>query len=208
MSRARPMSSSFSTPAHESTKLTWSPRVVGTERKPTGDAPVEYIVEERRRTFYVKSSVPPDQWDETTLQSIVASPVEQGETSAAPFRRAQSCTLASTKIEEVDEESDATSVSSGGTDSSYQTPASEMPPAKPTRPESYPSTPTKLRKPPPPPPAVSRGFLGAQARRKIYFYHRKDPHYGFTNFSPHPIIYKGKEYPTSEHLFQSFKVSA
>ncbi|THU94582.1 DUF1768-domain-containing protein [Dendrothele bispora CBS 962.96] len=42
-------------------------------------------------------------------------------------------------------------------------------------------------------------------RPKVYFYHKDDPHYGFTNFSPHPVIYKGKRYPTSEHLFQSFK---
>jgi len=43
------------------------------------------------------------------------------------------------------------------------------------------------------------------ARKRIYFYNAKDPHYGFTNFSPHPIEYRGKVYPTSEHLFQSFK---
>ena len=49
-------------------------------------------------------------------------------------------------------------------------------------------------KPPPPP-------------DPIYFYHRDDWHYGFTNFSPHVVFYDGMEYPTSEHLFQSFKVS-
>ncbi|KAF9444466.1 DUF1768-domain-containing protein, partial [Macrolepiota fuliginosa MF-IS2] len=42
-------------------------------------------------------------------------------------------------------------------------------------------------------------------RPQILFYHKHDPHYGFTNFSPHPVKYKGKVYPTSEHLFQSFK---
>ena len=45
-----------------------------------------------------------------------------------------------------------------------------------------------------------------QTRQRILFYHKNDPYYGFTNFSPHPVLYKGKEYPTSEHLFQSFKV--
>ena len=45
-------------------------------------------------------------------------------------------------------------------------------------------------------------------RTRILFYHKGDPYYGFTNFSPHPVIYKGKKYPTSEHLFQSFKVSS
>lgn len=43
-------------------------------------------------------------------------------------------------------------------------------------------------------------------RHRILFYHRHEPHYGFTNFSDHPVMYEGKRYPTSEHLFQSFKV--
>ncbi|KAG6330964.1 hypothetical protein ID866_8125 [Astraeus odoratus] len=40
---------------------------------------------------------------------------------------------------------------------------------------------------------------------RILFYHAHDPYYGFTNFSPHPVEYQGKIYPTSEHLFQSLK---
>ncbi|KAG5720518.1 Swarming motility protein ybiA [Termitomyces sp. T112] len=40
---------------------------------------------------------------------------------------------------------------------------------------------------------------------EILFYHSHEPYYGFTNFSNHPVVYKGKKYPTSEHLFQSFK---
>jgi hypothetical protein len=43
-------------------------------------------------------------------------------------------------------------------------------------------------------------------RPKILFYHKHAPHYGFTNFSSHPVMFRGKQYPTSEHLFQSFKV--
>ncbi|KAE9400898.1 DUF1768-domain-containing protein [Gymnopus androsaceus JB14] len=43
------------------------------------------------------------------------------------------------------------------------------------------------------------------ARHQILFYHKAKPYYGFTNFSAHPVIYNGKRYPTSEHLFQSFK---
>ncbi|KAI6024988.1 hypothetical protein PISMIDRAFT_673224 [Pisolithus microcarpus 441] len=39
----------------------------------------------------------------------------------------------------------------------------------------------------------------------IYFYNKGAAFYEFTNFSPHPVYYKGKRYPTSEHLFQSFK---
>lgn len=41
--------------------------------------------------------------------------------------------------------------------------------------------------------------------RRILFYDRQRPYYGFTNFSNHPVKYNGKTYPTSEHLFQSFK---
>lgn len=40
----------------------------------------------------------------------------------------------------------------------------------------------------------------------ILFYEKNNPFYEFTNFSPHGVIYKGKKYPTSEHLFQALKV--
>jgi len=42
-------------------------------------------------------------------------------------------------------------------------------------------------------------------RPRILFYDKHAPHYGFTNFSDHPVVFEGKTYPTSEHLFQSFK---
>ncbi|TFK36687.1 hypothetical protein BDQ12DRAFT_736773 [Crucibulum laeve] len=42
-------------------------------------------------------------------------------------------------------------------------------------------------------------------RQRIFFYDKGAPHYAFTNFSPHPVQYQGKIYPTSEHLFQSLK---
>jgi len=45
----------------------------------------------------------------------------------------------------------------------------------------------------------------SRPRRQILFYNKHDPHYGFTNFSPHPVVYKGRKYPTSEHLFQASK---
>ena len=45
-------------------------------------------------------------------------------------------------------------------------------------------------------------------QRPILFYHKHEPHYGFTNFSNHGVKYEGKIYPTSEHLFQSLKVCA
>jgi hypothetical protein len=48
----------------------------------------------------------------------------------------------------------------------------------------------------------------SDSRPKILFYNKHEPHYGFTNFSPHSVLYHGKRYPTSEHLFQSLKVRA
>ncbi|KAG8848563.1 hypothetical protein FRB96_001090 [Tulasnella sp. 330] len=39
----------------------------------------------------------------------------------------------------------------------------------------------------------------------IYFYEKYKPHYGFTNFAPHEVVFEGNVYPTSEHLFQAFK---
>jgi len=42
-------------------------------------------------------------------------------------------------------------------------------------------------------------------KKSILFYHRHEPHFGFTNFSDHSIEYKERVYPTSEHLFQSRK---
>ncbi|KAF5367741.1 hypothetical protein D9758_009881 [Tetrapyrgos nigripes] len=54
---------------------------------------------------------------------------------------------------------------------------------------------------------ASNSHQGSPIRPKVYFYHKQDPHYGFTNFSSHSVMYKGKRYPTSEHLFQSFKAN-
>ncbi|KAJ7110252.1 hypothetical protein C8R43DRAFT_166136 [Mycena crocata] len=34
---------------------------------------------------------------------------------------------------------------------------------------------------------------------------KTDPYFGFTNCSPYPVKYNGKEYPTSDHLFHAFK---
>ena len=67
--------------------------------------------------------------------------------------------------------------------------------------------------PPPRPHTASPGGSGKQKQdhpkqppKRILFYHVNDPYYGFTNFSPDPVDYRGKRYPTSEHLFQSLKV--
>ncbi|KAG8988575.1 hypothetical protein FRB94_000616 [Tulasnella sp. JGI-2019a] len=41
--------------------------------------------------------------------------------------------------------------------------------------------------------------------RPIYFYSSTKPYYCLTNFSPHSVMFRGKVYPTSEHLFQAMK---
>jgi predicted NAD-dependent protein-ADP-ribosyltransferase YbiA (DUF1768 family) len=48
----------------------------------------------------------------------------------------------------------------------------------------------------------------AQGKRERILIHpqRKDRYQSFDTYSPHLVTYNGKEYPTSEHLYQAFKV--
>ncbi|KAG8989134.1 hypothetical protein FRB94_014634 [Tulasnella sp. JGI-2019a] len=55
-------------------------------------------------------------------------------------------------------------------------------------------------------PDVEEDAGGTASTDTIFFYESNKPHYGFTNFSPHTVTMDGKEYPTSEHLFQAMKV--
>ncbi len=52
----------------------------------------------------------------------------------------------------------------------------------------------------------SRFAVTSPTTNRILFYDKDKPYYFFTNFSAHPVVYNGERYPTSEHLFQSFKV--
>ncbi|TRM64443.1 hypothetical protein BD626DRAFT_491843 [Schizophyllum amplum] len=54
-------------------------------------------------------------------------------------------------------------------------------------------------------PRSSQISVASRTPERILFYHKHDPHYGFTNFSDHPVEYRAKMYPTSEHLFQASK---
>lgn len=56
-----------------------------------------------------------------------------------------------------------------------------------------------------PPEPVGSSVAPFQRRERVLFYNKNEPYYEFTNFSPHDVVYAGKRYPTSEHLFQSFK---
>lgn len=45
----------------------------------------------------------------------------------------------------------------------------------------------------------------AQDTSTLFFYERDRPYYEFTNFASYDVEYRGKIYPTSEHLFQARK---
>lgn len=157
------------------------PTLVTTPASPTGKPPVRYRVEERTRTIYVTSEVPPSQWDSRNLGSLFS----QTNSGGQPMRRTRS----KVQTEYVITEDTPDSASS----EPHSAPAI-LSPQRSRR--SAPPSPI----PPSPTPSAFRG-----PRPRILFYHKQDPYYGFTNFSPHPVKYKGKVYPTSEHLFQSFK---
>lgn len=43
------------------------------------------------------------------------------------------------------------------------------------------------------------------SNKDIYFYNKKDPYYEFSNYYKTPIVFKGKKYTSSEHIFQALK---
>lgn len=161
-------------------------------------APV-YRVEERSRTIYVASDVDPSQWDTHSLNTIftLTEANENGvKTSDEPIRRTQSYVDAQVIItEDASDRSDESRVSSPRI-SVYHP---RRPAAK--RTSVIPPTSTGPRRVSP------IKATSSSSRPRILFYHKHNPYYGFTNFSPHPVIYNSKKYPTSEHLFQSFKVT-
>ncbi|KDR68589.1 hypothetical protein GALMADRAFT_78449 [Galerina marginata CBS 339.88] len=160
----------------------------------TKQAPV-YRVEERSRTIYVASDVDPAQWDTHSLNTIFTlaeAPETSPETSTEPIRRTRSSVDTQITItEEPSDRSDESRVNSPRI-SVYHSRRTGVKSASAVPPTSGKPRRTGSIKTPP-------------SRPRILFYHKHDPHYGFTNFSAHPVIYNGKKYPTSEHLFQSFK---
>lgn len=167
---------------------------------PTKTAPVQYRIEERRRTVYVTSEVPPAQWDPQTVSNILqfADIPETEIVNTSSLRRTKSLVERDIVVFE-DSSNKAGKTSKDSPPPSYrsgkQGSRSSMILKSPNDSNSSPDTPTP-----------HRGSPRTPTRHRILFYHRHDPHYGFTNFSPHPVMYQGKRYPTSEHLFQSFKV--
>lgn len=142
---------------------------------PTTGRPVQYRIEERKRTVYVTSDVAPNEWDQGSLETIftLAEGAQKDDTFNTTYDTRE------------------TSLSPHLSPNRLLKPGNKSPGLQMTKSTS--NIPDSPRRSP------------LQARPRILFYHKADPHYGFTNFSEHAVIYKGKRYPTSEHLFQSFK---
>jgi diaminohydroxyphosphoribosylaminopyrimidine deaminase/5-amino-6-(5-phosphoribosylamino)uracil reductase len=159
---------------------------------PTSKGPVQYRIEERSRTVYVTSDAPPSQWEHSLDQIFTLA--EESETTQADthFIGPHS---AETQVL-ISEDSTNTGISEAqaqyARSTNYRSRRSEFMPAATSG--IYTDSPRR---------SSPRTIM----RPRILFYHKHDPHYGFTNFSDHSVLYKGKRYPTSEHLFQSFKVS-
>ena len=160
----------------------------------TRQAPL-YRIEERSRTIYVSSDVDPTQWDThslNTMFTLAEVPESDQDQDEQPIRRTKSHHvdnqgLLSPSLDHIERNHESFSRRSVF--------RGRLPGIK--------SAPLHM-----PTNAAQQGSNSkpSSARTRILFYHKNDPYYGFTNFSAHPVIYKGKKYPTSEHLFQSFKV--
>lgn len=150
--------------------------------------PVQYRIEERTRTIYVASDEDITKWDQRSIANLisVAEVSDTDQNNSYPIERSTSQSSASTP--------DSKDFSSRKTNKAqrYETKSLQIP-----SPHGAPPSPIR----------ISAQGSRSHERPKVLFYHKHDPYYGFTNFSSHPVIYKGKKYPTSEHLFQSFKVS-
>lgn len=172
-------------------------------KSPTARQAPLYRIEERSRTIYVSSDVDPSQWDTHSLNTIFTlaevPESDQDPISEQPIRRTKShvdsqINLSPGPLDHIERQHER--VPRLGAYRARLPGIKSAPPPLPTnitlRDNSLHGSTSK-------PPS---------ARTRILFYDKDDPYYGFTNFSPHPVIYKGKKYPTSEHLFQSFKFQA
>ncbi|KAF8808607.1 DUF1768-domain-containing protein [Phlegmacium glaucopus] len=168
----------------------------------TTQAPV-YRIEERSRTIHIPSDVDPSQWDPHMLNTILTlagvPESEQDRITEQPIRRTKSHAdgqgaLSPDPLDTIERKHESVSRSSVYR---AQCPGIKSAPL-------HPSDNPALRDNSP----HGSTSKPSSARTRILFYRKDDPYYGFTNFSPHPVIYNGRKYPTSEHLFQSFKFQA
>lgn len=186
-------------PTGETSPLT--ERVSPPTPKGTGP-PVQYRIEDHRRTIYVTSSLPPGKWDKSAIDQLLKLP-EIPDEGLAPAgqteRQRRSRSLNENELNVLTDTSNHKPRDTGGSPRSLRE-NRNLNVSRSQRGGNSSSTPTT------PTVSVRGGSPRTPIRHRILFYHRHDPHYGFTNFSAHPVVYNGKKYPTSEHLFQSFKV--
>ena len=188
-----------------------SPAAVVTPLPPAGpssptigkQAPLQYRIEERQRTVYFTSDQHPSQLDPQSIAQIL----KLADIAEAPEAHSPAPSVHRTRTNSY--ESQIFVINEDGPNKTLQPPSS--PPPNNSRFSSYyplksSSNIDRLKSPMSSPESPKRSPRSSPIRPRILFYHKHDPHYGFTNFSPHPVHYKGKKYPTSEHLFQSFKV--
>ena len=156
--------------------------------------PIPYRIEERRRTIFLTSSLPPGKWDSKALGELLNLPEIPEESDGLTQRQRRAKSLNESELIVFTDNSNQQSKDSSS--NSPRTLRKSFGASKSGGSSSTPTTPT----------VTIRMSPRTPTRHRILFYHRHDPHYGFTNFSPHPVVFNGKRYPTSEHLFQSFKV--
>ncbi|KAJ7757694.1 hypothetical protein DFH07DRAFT_742103 [Mycena maculata] len=157
---------------------------------PTATSPMHYRIEQRR-SLYITTDILPDQWDVTQLNRLLdlGEKDPAGDESNRDIRiRLKSVADRPVVFCPEIEPKSADIVEVPRRASTYRQRDSRADMAA-------------LRAPIPP----RRISPRTPTRARILFYHKNDPHYGFTNFSSHPVFYDNKRYPTSEHLFQSFK---
>lgn len=163
--------------------------------------PIQYRIEETKCTILVTSSVPPSQWDTETIQklfscNVAGQPQAQIDSTPGPSGQRRRVQSSSVPVSFSSSSSSSDNALPTGTEYSNRHQRGRYNPgASDSRRQStsFSTSSASTSKP-------------APSRPRIYFYHKEDPHYGFTNFSPHPVEFKGEAYPTSEHLFQALKV--
>lgn len=182
-------------PASTTSSLPLSPVI------PRKNGQVQYRIEERTRTVYVTSDEDPTKWDQQSITNILRvteipeTDEDDSPQSRYPIKRSSSQPLESQTPADKPKSSASSPDSKDSPRMTNKSHRREIKSLQFPSPHAAPPSPIRI--------AAQRSY----ERPKVLFYHKQDPYYGFTNFSAHPVVYKGKRYPTSEHLFQSFKVS-
>ncbi|KAF8343524.1 hypothetical protein F5887DRAFT_289245 [Amanita rubescens] len=180
-------------PASTTSSLPLSPTI------PRKNGPVQYRIEERTRTVYVTSDEDPTKWDQQSITNILrVTEIPEADEDDSPHCRYPIKRSSSQPLES-QTPADKPKSSASSPDSKDSPRITNRSQRREIKSLQFPSPPAA------PPSPIRMSAQRSYERQKVLFYHKQDPYYGFTNFSSHPVVYKGKRYPTSEHLFQSFK---